>query len=36
MFANFEGKVGAGYGREDVVLGPSHATPNIVFIKFHH
>jgi hypothetical protein len=33
MFSNFEGKVGAGYGRDDVVLGPSDATPNIVFIN---
>jgi hypothetical protein len=29
MFANIAGKVAAGYGREDVVLGPSQATPNI-------
>lgn len=33
MFSNFEGKVGAGYGRDDVVLGSSDATPNIVFIN---
>lgn len=33
MFSNFEGKVGAGYGRDDVVLGPSDATPNIFFIN---
>jgi hypothetical protein len=33
MFSNFDGKVGAGYGREDVVLAPSDATPNIFVIN---
>jgi hypothetical protein len=33
MFANIAGKVAAGYGREDVVLGPSHATPNMYFFS---
>ncbi len=33
MFSNMVGEVGAGYGREDVVLGPSDATPNIFVIS---
>jgi hypothetical protein len=35
MFANIAGKVAAGYGRDDVVLGPSQATPNIYVFSAH-
>jgi prepilin-type processing-associated H-X9-DG protein len=34
MFSNIQGEVAAGYGLEDVVLGPSDATPK-VFISVH-
>jgi hypothetical protein len=35
MFSNVEGRMAAGRGSQDIVLGPSYATPNLYYFSVH-